>query len=330
VTPWLVSTQRVTVAARIPRRPRMPRFYRYGAEGRFGQSPPEPAFEPSLVVQQTIETYNRIEKTFRSHVSNDSDRPARGQDPEDTAQERPRPIHDEVLADGPDRPSRDRRAEKRLRRLGRSLLTWQAALWAGSSLVLILGALAIVVFTGGPSTETATATLPQVTATDITYGPEGAPVVVVEYSDFQCEACARFAPMLAALRAKYGDRVRFVSRFFPLINHPYGMLSAQVAYAASLQSKFWEMQDLLYERQSEWSDAPDAYPYFKGYAKGLGLDMSRFRNDLNAQTTKDFITRQMAEGTDAGVNHTPWFVVNGTVLVPNDIADFEALIDAGL
>ena len=176
-----------------------------------------------------------------------------------------------------------------MRRPGRSLLTWQAALWAGGSLVLILGALAIVFFTGGPSTATATAALPQVTATDITYGPEGAPVVVMEYSDFQCEACARFAPMLAALRAKYGDRVQFVSRFFPLINHPYGMLSAQAAYAASLQGKFWEMQDLLYERQAEWSDAPDAYPYFEAYAKSLGLDMGRFRRDVNAQSTKDFI-----------------------------------------
>jgi len=237
-------------------------------------------------------------------------------------------MHDEVLAEGHDRPNRDRRAEKRLRRLGRTLLTRQAALWAGSSLVLILGALAIVFFTGAPST--APATLPEVNATDITYGPDGARVVVMEYADFECESCARFAPMLAALRAKYGDRVQFVSRFFPLANHPHGMLSAQAAYAAFLQGKFWEMQDLLYERQAEWSAAADAYPYFATYAKGLGLNMSRFRKDLHAQSTKDLITRQMAEGADAGVNHTPWFAVNGTTLVPNDIGDFEALIDAGL
>ena len=215
-----------------------------------------------------------------------------------------------------------------MRRLGRSLLTWQAALWAGSSLVLILGALAIVFFTGAPSLEASAA--PPATAADISYGPEGAKVVVVEYSDFQCEACARFAPMLAALRENYGDRVRFVSRFFPLVNHPYGMLSAQAAYAASLQGKFWEMQDLLYGRQSEWTDAPDALPYFEAYAKGLGLKVSRFRRDLNAPATKAFITRQMAEGADAGVTHTPWFVVNDKVLVPNRIGDFEALIDAGL
>ena len=217
-----------------------------------------------------------------------------------------------------------------MQRLARSLLTWQAAVWAGGTAVLLVGALAIVFMTGSPSVATAAATLPEVSATDITSGPKGARVVVVEYSDFQCEACAELAPMLTALRAKYGDRVQFVSRFFPLTNHPYGMLSAQAAYAASLQGKFWEVQGLLYERQSEWSGAADPHPYFAAYAKSLGLDMSRFRRDMNAQTTKDLITRQKAEGSQAGVTHTPWFAVNGKVLLPHSIGDFEALIDAGL
>ncbi|MBE3075928.1 MAG: thioredoxin domain-containing protein [Actinobacteria bacterium] len=247
----------------------------------------------------------------------------------------PLPIRDrrhlaqaEVIPEGGSDSSTEWQAEKRLRRLDRSLLTWQAALWAGGSLVLLLGALALVVFTGSPPTETAT--LSPVTATDITYGPEGARVVVVEYADFQCESCARFAPMLASLRSKYGDQVQFVFRFFPLAYHKYGMLSSETAYAAFLQGKFWEMHDLLYERQKEWAGAADAYPYFESYANSLGLDMSRFRNDVNAQTTKDFITKQEAAGTEAGVSHTPWFAVNGTTLVPNDIGDFEALIDAGL
>jgi len=258
----------------------------------------------------------------------DSDTPARAWDPEDAAQDRRRLARAEILSEGGGVSSTQYQAEKRLHRLGRSLLTWQAALWAGGSLVLILGALAIVFFTGAPST--AAATLPEVTATDITYGPDGARVAVVEYADFECEACARFAPMLASLRANYGDRVQFVFRFFPLENHPHGMLSAQVAYAAHLQGKFWEMHDLLYERQKEWASAADASPYFEAYAKSLGLDMTRFREDVNAQTTKDFITAQEAAGTEAGVNHTPWFAVNGTTLVPNEIGDFEALIDAGL
>jgi protein-disulfide isomerase len=215
-----------------------------------------------------------------------------------------------------------------LRGPGRSLLTWQAGLWAGGSLILIMGALALVFLTGNPPVETAV--VPQDSAADITYGPADAPVVVTEYSDFQCASCAKSAPMLTALRAEYGNRVLFVYRFFPLAYHEYGMLSAQVAYAAHLQGKFWEMHDLLYERQKEWSGAADAYPYFEAYASGLGLDMDQFRIDVDAQTTKDFITSQAAAATEAGVTHTPWFSVNGKVLVPKKIGDFEVLIDAGL
>jgi protein-disulfide isomerase len=208
-------------------------------------------------------------------------------------------------------------------------VTWQTALWTGGSLALLLGALVVVVLlTGSPPAETAI--VPQDSAADITYGPAEAPVVVTEYSDFQCESCATFAPMLTALRAKYGDRVLFVYRFFPLAYHKNGMLSAQVAYAAHLQGKFWEMHDLLYERQKEWSGAADAYPYFEAYARGLGLDMDQFRIDVGAQTTKDFITSQAAAATEAGVTHTPWFSVNGKALVPKKIGDFEVLIEAGL
>lgn len=224
--------------------------------------------------------------------------------------------------------TRRNNAEKRLHRLGRSLLTWKGAPWTGGSLILILGALALFFFTGGPSIETTT--IQPVNETDITYGPKGARVVVVEYADFQCAACARFSPMLASLRAEYKDEVLFVFRFYPLEYHQYGMASAQVAYAAFLQGKFWEMHDLLYANQQEWSEAADPYPYFDAYANGLGLDISKLHEDMNAQSTKDLITRQHAEGSAAGVNHTPWFVVNGSVLVPNSINDFKALIDADL
>ncbi len=172
--------------------------------------------------------------------------------------------------------------------------------------------------------------MPQEYATDITYGPKEARVVLVEYADFQCEACARFSPILASLRAEYGDQVLFVFRFFPLSYHRYGMVSAQVAYAAFLQGKFWEMHDLLYENQKEWSDSADPLPFFDAYANRLGLDISRFRDDLNAQSTKDLITAQKAEGSKAGITHTPSFALNGSVFVPNDIGDFKTLIDAAL
>lgn len=215
-----------------------------------------------------------------------------------------------------------------MHRLGRSLLTWKGTPWIGGSLILVLGALTLLLFTGSPSLKATTVS--QDYATDITYGLAGARVVLVEYADFQCEACARAAPMLASLRAEYGDRVLFVYRFFPLDNHQYGMVSAQAAYAAFLQGKFWDMHDLLYKNQQEWSDTTDPLPFFDAYATSLGLDMARFREDLNAQSTKDLIAAQQAEGSAAGVNHTPWYVLNGSVFVPYDRGDFTGLLDAAL
>ena len=136
--------------------------------------------------------------------------------------------------------------------------------------------------------------------------------------------------MLATLREKYGDQVQFVYRFFPLADHAYATVSAKAAYAAHLQGKFWEMQDLLYEHQEEWSDSTDPRAYFDSYAESLGLDIEQFHADMDAQSTVDFISRQAEEGTQAGVTHTPWFVINDEVVLPRSVADFEKLIEDAL
>jgi len=196
--------------------------------------------------------------------------------------------------------------------------------WVVGSLLLLLAAVPLYFFTGAAASEPSKAQ--QAGADDITYGPADAPVTLIEYSDFQCPFCAEYAPMLKTLREKYGDQVQFVYRFFPLAGHEYATVSAKAAYAAFLQGKFWEMQDLLYEHQKEWSDSSDPRPFFDSYAEGLGLDIERFHADMDAQSTADFITRQEEEGTQAGVTHTPWFVIDDKVVLPRSVADFEKLI----
>ena len=211
---------------------------------------------------------------------------------------------------------------------GRTLLASRGTPWVGGSLLLLLAAVALYMVTGAASSEPSRAQQPS--ARDITYGPEQAPLVVIEYSDFQCQFCARYAPIMAGLREKYGDRVRFVFRFFPLNNHPYAMVSAQVAYAALLQGKFWEMHDLLYAHQEEWSDSADPRRHFDSYAESLGLDIERLHADMDAQATADFINREAEEGTRAGVTHTPWFVIGDAAVLPRDTGEFESLIEAAL
>ena len=116
-----------------------------------------------------------------------------------------------------------------------------------------------------------------------------------------------------AAAAEVRRPVRFVFRNYPLSNHEWATIAAKVAYAASLQGKFWEMHDLLYEKQGEWAASDDPRPYFDSYAESLGLDMDKFHADADAQSTTDFIKKQAAEGKKAGVTHTPWFVIDGAV-----------------
>lgn len=211
---------------------------------------------------------------------------------------------------------------------GRTLLTGGALPWALASLVLVLAGAGIYFSTGNALSEPSTAQAPG--ARDIAFGPEDARVTLIEYSDFECEFCADYAKMLAVLRTEYGDQVRFVYRFFPLAKHRFAMVSAQAAYAASLQDKFWEMHDLLYDKQKEWSEAADPYLEFEAYANLLGLDIDRFQDDFKSQSTKDFILSELAEGTRAGVDHTPWFILNGSVVTPRSLDKFESLIEAAL
>ncbi len=187
---------------------------------------------------------------------------------------------------------------------------------------------ALYLFTGAAASEPSR--VPQPGAADISFGPADAPLSVIEYSDFQCPFCAQYAPILDALRAKYGGRVQFVFRFFPLANHEYATISAKAAYAAFLQGKFWEMHDLLFANQKEWSESADPRPYFDAYAKSLGLDLDKFHADADAQSTTDFIAKQAAEGKRAGVTHTPWFVVGDSVVLPRNLEQFDKLIREAL
>ncbi len=209
----------------------------------------------------------------------------------------------------------------------RTLSRWAGAPWAAITFVLVLAAVLLYTLTGPASGSSSLA--PGPSADDITLGPADAATVMIEYSDFQCSYCAAYAGLLLPLRDQYQGRVRFVFRFFPLSNHPFGQASAQAAYAAHLQGKFWEMHDLLFANQQDWSDASDPTPYFEAYASALGLELDRFRADYAAPATREFILAQKAGAETAGIDHTPWFIVNGKVVTPRTAGQFQELWEAG-
>ncbi len=184
-------------------------------------------------------------------------------------------------------------------------------LWGTIPVVLIASVFGLYKLATAPS-EAPAMTAPAVTAQDIATGSAQAKITVIEYSDFQCPACAAYHPFVKQLIAEEGSKIHFIYRFFPLTQiHQNALASARFAYAASLQGKFWQVNDILFEHQSEWAELPDPTSQFMKYAQSLGLDTTKLQQDMNADSTLKFINDEEDAGTTAGVNATPTFFVNG-------------------
>jgi protein-disulfide isomerase len=132
-----------------------------------------------------------------------------------------------------------------------------------------------------------------------------------------------------AVKEKFKQDITFQFRHFPLTQiHPNAQAAARAAEAASLQGKFWEMHDLLYENQQSWSSSDDVVPIFEQYAQQLGLDVNKFKQDFSSSQVNDTINADIKAGQEIGANSTPTFVLNGQKLDQNPAnqAAFEKLI----
>lgn len=139
-------------------------------------------------------------------------------------------------------------------------------------------------------------------------------VTIVEYSDFQCPACAAREPLVQTIMQEFGDHVRFVYRHFPLRSiHPNAQLSAQAAEAAGQQGQFWEMHNAIFANQSSWENLDNAQAKltFQIYAQQLGLDAEQFNQALESDAVKQAIDDDVSAAISAGVNSTPTFFLNG-------------------
>jgi protein-disulfide isomerase len=164
-------------------------------------------------------------------------------------------------------------------------------------------------------------------------GPENAPVTLEEFGDFECPACGGLDPGMRKISKDYGDRVRWVFREFPLQMHKYSFIAARAAEAAGAQGKFWEMHDMLYDHQDDWKDAPEPRDLFNNYAAQLGLDVERFKADLNRQDLADRIKQDYDRGVSLNVRGTPTIFVNGEELLPGKLPteqDIRRAIDTTL
>ena len=202
-------------------------------------------------------------------------------------------------------------------------------LWLGV-VALIGGAAFGMIKLAGRTPANRTALLANaVSASDWIQGNKDSKVVLVEYSDFQCPACKVFYSFLKQINEKYGTKIEFVYRHFPLSQHANAMLAAQAAEAAGKQGKFWEMHDFIFEGQNTWAvqNNADAEKTFVSYAQSLGLNIDQFRKDLNLAEIKKKIENDYQSGIKSGINATPTFFLNGEKLPPpTSYGDFENTI----
>ena len=160
---------------------------------------------------------------------------------------------------------------------------------------------------------------------DPSIGPATATVTVVEFTDFQCPACAAMHPVLDEAQKVYKDKVRFVIRDFPLAMHANARKAAEAANAAHAQGKFFEYIDLLFKRQK----ALDV-PSLKKYATELGLNRATFDAALDGGTFAAEVRHDVSDGEVYGVNSTPTIFVNGVMLRTLSAEALKAAIDQAL
>lgn len=183
-------------------------------------------------------------------------------------------------------------------------------IWGGVTAALLLGVWGMAKLAQAPTSGTASA----ITERDITRGPKDAKVVLIEYSDFQCPACANFFPHVEEVAKELEGKILFVYRHFPLPQHGNANITAYASEAAGKQGKFFEMYSLLFEKQSEWEEAGNIEELIAGYAKAIGLDAARFSADMKSDEVKEKVEADLRSGRAAKVNSTPTFFLNGEKL----------------
>lgn len=195
-------------------------------------------------------------------------------------------------------------------------------IWGGIIIAVLL--LFVFIFNRNSSTET----------NDTTWklGSENPKIVLTEYSDLQCPACEQYVPLVKKLLQEFPDDLQLKYKHFPLTSiHPHALEAAHAAEAAGNQGFFWDMHDMLFDKQSEWSPLEDPTDTFISYAETIGLNKSQFVNDLNSSAVKSKVRQDRAEGIQKGVNSTPSFFIGDVKIQnPSTYEEFKKFIELEL
>jgi len=161
------------------------------------------------------------------------------------------------------------------------------------------------------------------------HGPKDAKVTIVEFGDFQCPACGVSYPIVEQILKTFDGKIKFVFREYPLPGHANGRISAYAAEASGEQGKFFEMYNQLYDNQKEWGEDKNPMQFFEKYAKNIGLDVDKFKKDIEEKKYDARIQKDINDGQTLGVTATPTFFINGEKITGGmSFEDFKAKIES--
>lgn len=224
--------------------------------------------------------------------------------------------------------------ESNLKKQERTEMMKKVAIWGGVIIACLAGLVLLVRLasnTGPTAAPVVNENLKAASQDDIVLGNPEAKVVIYEYADFQCPACASYNPIVNQVLANYDGKVKVVYRFFPLRSiHKNAIISGQAGYAAWKLGKFSEMKDLLYENQAEWENEGDPKIIFIKYARNIGLDEAEFEKLMNSDEAKQAVEADEKEAIGLGLNSTPSFFIGNKQFSPSGFDGMKALIDQEL
>ncbi len=155
-----------------------------------------------------------------------------------------------------------------------------------------------------------------------------AKVTLVEFGDYECPACGIYNLFVKQLLIDFSGDINYVFRSFPLTQHANSLISSQAAEAAGLQGKYWQMHDKLYESVNDWYLSSDAESFFAEYAQSLGLDVEKFKADIDSSVVKDKIQGNTNDGNLIKLSETPTFYLNGVKIgaLTGNYEDFKRVV----
>lgn len=198
-------------------------------------------------------------------------------------------------------------------------------------IALLIGAIAIAIVLSGPndSNPDDSSVVIEINENDWVKGNPDGEIQIVEYSDFQCPACKAYSDMIIEpLMKEFSNHIAFAYRHFPLKSiHPNSTEAARAAEAAGMQGKFFEMHDILFANQAEWSALYAPSPQFEAYAINIGLDIDQFNTAMASSEIAKKVDDSFDYSESIGLNSTPSFFLNGKKLDnPGSLEEFRTLI----